>query len=134
MLKMPTIALFAVAAAGLVAGCSREGSSTTTPVQTPAPRVTQSPLAKTADGQNVDLITLRNGNGITMSVITYGGTILTLKTPDRTGQMDDIVLGFDGLPQYEKESPYFGCLIGRYGNRIAKGKFTLDGKTYTLAT
>jgi len=134
MPKMRTIALVTLAA-GLVAGCSREGSSTTA-VQTPQPRVTSSPLAKTADGQNVDLITLRNASGITLSAISYGGTILTLRTPDRSGQMDDIVLGFDTLAQYEAMAggPYFGCIIGRYGNRIAKGKFTLDDKPYTLAT
>jgi len=126
-------ALLAVAATGLAAACSGSGSSTTA-VQNPQPRVTQAPIAKTADGQNVDLITLRNNSGITLSAVNYGGTILSLKTPDRTEQFDDIVLGFDTVAQYEKESPYFGCIIGRYGNRIAKGKFTLDGKTYTLAT
>jgi aldose 1-epimerase len=133
MTVIRTSALFAVAAACLVAACSRDASSTTA-VQNPQPRVTQTPYARTAEGENVDLITLRNANGITLSAVNYGGIILTLKTPDRAGQMDDIVLGFDSLPQYEKESPYFGCIIGRYGNRIAKGQFTLDGKTYTLAT
>jgi aldose 1-epimerase len=119
-------------AAGLAAGCSHEESSTA--VQNPKPRVTQTPLDRTADGQVVDLITLRNNAGITVSIITYGGIIMSLRTPDRAGQMDDIVLGFDNVGPYADKSPYFGCLIGRYGNRIAKGKFTLDGNSYTLAT
>jgi aldose 1-epimerase len=132
MTEVRTFAALALVA-GLAAGCSKEGTST--PVtQTPQPRVTSTPLDKTADGQVVDLITLRNNNGITVSVLTYGGVILSLKTPDGTGAMDDIVLGFDNVGPYADKSPYFGALIGRYGNRIAKGKFALDGKTYTLAT
>jgi aldose 1-epimerase len=97
-------------------------------------RVTKVPYARTADDQAVDIITLRSPSGVEMTVLTYGGVIRTLKTPDRSGALDDIVLGFDDLKTYEEKSPYFGCLIGRYGNRIAKGKFTLDGTTYTLAT
>jgi aldose 1-epimerase len=77
---------------------------------------------------------LRNRNGIEIQVLSYGGIIMSLKTPDRTGLVEDIVLGFDHLKDYVEKSPYFGTLIGRYGNRIAKGKFTLDGQTYTLAT
>ena len=134
MTHVRTFVALSLAAAVLVAGCSKEGSSPATAVQKPEPRVTMSPVWKTADGQNVDLVTLRNSGGITLSALTYGGVITTLQTPDRAGQMDDIVLGFDSMAQYEKESPYFGCIIGRYGNRIAKGKFTLDGKTSTLAT
>jgi len=92
------------------------------------------PFARTPDDQEVDLITLRNQAGVEIRVMTYGATILSLKTPDRNGQADDIVLGFDTFPPYVDKSPYFGCIVGRYGNRIAKGKFTLDGHTYTLAT
>ena len=92
------------------------------------------PFGPHADDKLVDLITLRNRNGIEMTVLTYGGVIMSLKTPDRSGALDDIVLGFDDLTSYVKKSPYFGCLIGRYGNRIAKGKFSLDGTAYTLAT
>jgi aldose 1-epimerase len=96
--------------------------------------MTQSPFARMPDGRVVDLITLRNGSGIEMRVLTYGGVILSLQTPDRAGAFDDIVLGFDDLTSYLEKSPYFGCLIGRYGNRIAGGRFTLDGTTHTLAT
>jgi len=116
----------------LAAGCGAEESSV--PVQTPKPRLTQSPYGRTPDDKVVDLITLRNNHDYEMTVLTYGGTIVSLRTPDRTGAFDDIVLGFDDLKSYIDKSPYFGCLIGRYGNRIAKGKFTLDGAAYTLAT
>jgi aldose 1-epimerase len=104
------------------------------PAQNPKPKLTKAPYGRLQDGQVVDLITLRSPSGVEMEVITYGGTIVTLKTPDRTGALDDIVLGFDSLDPYPSQSPYFGCLIGRYGNRIAKGKFSLDGTPYTLAT
>ncbi len=116
----------------IAAGCSREESSA--PVQTPRPMMSKTPFERTPDDQTVDLITLRNRNGIEMQVLSYGGIIMSLKTPDRTGAIDDIVLGFDHVKDYVEKSPYFGTLIGRYGNRIAKGKFTLDGQTYTLAT
>lgn len=122
----------AVAGVLLASGCSRKESSAA--VQVPKPRITQVPFDRLPDGQVVDILTLRNGNGIEMTVLTYGGIITSLKTPDRTGALDDIVLGFDDLKSYIEQSPYFGCLIGRYGNRIAKGRFTLDGKTYALAT
>jgi aldose 1-epimerase len=77
---------------------------------------------------------LRNSQGIEARIINYGGIVLSLKTPDRKGQFGDVVLGYNTLAEYEKETPYFGCLVGRYGNRIAKGKFTLNGMNYTLAT
>jgi len=121
-----------VAAMTLAGGCSRGESSA--PVQTPKPKLMQGPFDRTPDGQVVDLITLRNGKGMEMTVLTYGGVIMSLKTPDAAGALDDIVLGFDDLKSYVEKSPYFGCLIGRYGNRIAKGKFSLDGTAYTLAT
>ena len=98
-----------------------------------APRMTKSPFARTKDGISVDLITLRNDAGIEVGILTYGGIIRTLETPDRTGALDDIVLGFDTLPLYEEKSPFFGALVGRYGNRIGNGRFTLDGQTYSLA-
>ena len=90
-------------------------------------------------GQPVELYTLTNNNGVVMKISTYGGTITELQAPDRNGQMGDVVLGFDKhdgyiSPEYEKSNPNFGAIIGRYGNRIAKGKFTLDGVEYTLAT
>jgi aldose 1-epimerase len=96
--------------------------------------VARTPFGTIRDGKAVEIYTLTNAHGVEMRVITYGGIITSLKLPDRHGQFGDVVLGFDSLDGYLKDSPYFGALIGRYGNRIAKGQFVLDGKTYTLAT
>jgi aldose 1-epimerase len=86
------------------------------------------------DGTAVHQFTLTNANGIELKAINYGGIITALRTPDRGGTLDDIVLGFETLDGYLKDHPFFGAIIGRYGNRIGKGQFTLDGKTYKLAT
>jgi len=75
-----------------------------------------------------------NANALKAQVMTYGAIVTSLQVPDKKGQMDDIVLGYDNLQDYIKETPYFGAIVGRYGNRIGKGTFTLDGVTYTLAT
>jgi aldose 1-epimerase len=91
------------------------------------------PFGHTKDGTPVYLYTLRNTKGAEARISTYGGLVISLKVPDRNGQFGDVVLGYDNLDGYLKDTPYFGALIGRYGNRIAKGKFTLDGKQYTLA-
>lgn len=90
-------------------------------------------FGKLPDGRAAQLYTLTNDKGMQMKVTDYGGIITHLMAPDRKGSMADIVLGFDSLAPYLKEHPYFGALIGRYGNRIAKGKFSLDGQSYTLA-
>src|SRR5450631_16777 len=95
--------------------------------------VSKVPFGKTPDGTPVDLYTLRNRSGMEATIMTYGGTLTSLKVPDKNGKFGDVVLGFDNLDSYVRSSPYFGALIGRYGNRIAKGRFTLDGQTYTLA-
>ena len=81
----------------------------------------------------MDQFTLTNAHGIEVGVITYGAIITVIRTPDRAGRMDDIVLGFDSLAGYLGQSPYFGAVVGRYANRIANGRFTLDGVTYHLA-
>ncbi len=96
-------------------------------------RITKANFGKTADGQNVDIYTLTNKRGTEVKITNYGGIITSLKTKDRNGKLDDIVLGFDNLDAYLKGHPYFGALIGRYGNRIAKGRFTLNGQEYKLA-
>jgi aldose 1-epimerase len=92
------------------------------------------PFGKTAAGVPVDLYTLRNKQGMEVHITNYGGIITSLTAPDRKGQYADVVLGYDSLAEYEKGKSYFGALIGRYGNRIAKGRFALDGTTYQLAT
>lgn len=91
-------------------------------------------FGKLPSGEEVTEYTLTNPAGIEMSVINYGGIIRTLKVPDRNGSLDDIVLGYENLQGYLDASPYFGAIIGRYGNRIANGKFELDGTNYQLAT
>ena len=80
----------------------------------------------------MDIYTLRNSHGCEARITNYGGIVVSLTVPDKNGKLDDVVLGFDTNPEYEANSPYFGALIGRYGNRIAKGKFMLDGKEYSL--
>ena len=91
------------------------------------------PFGQTPDGTPVSLYTLRNSKGAEAGICSYGGLVIFLKVPDRKGHLGDVVLGYDNLDGYLKDTPYFGALIGRYGNRIAKGKFTLDGTEYTLA-
>lgn len=86
------------------------------------------------DGTPVYLYTLKNSHGMEARIITFGGIIVSLKVPDRNGKLDDVVLGFNTPGDYVKHHDYFGALIGRYGNRIGKGKFTLEGKDYMLAT
>ena len=98
------------------------------------PNMTRAPFGKTADGEVVEAFTLKNTNGIEVTAITYGGIITSLRVPDRNGAIGDIVLGFDAIDGYLKGHPFFGAIIGRYGNRIAKGRFSIDKQTYTLAT
>ena len=91
------------------------------------------PFGTAPDGTPVAIYTLRNTDGMTARIMTYGGIVQSLNVPDKNGYFGDVVLGYDTLDGYLTNSPYFGALIGRYGNRIAKGHFTLNGKTYTLA-
>jgi aldose 1-epimerase len=86
------------------------------------------------DGTPVKIYTLRNQNGMEARFLNYGGIIQSLKVPDRNGRLGDVVLGYDDLGDYLTNSPYFGALIGRYGNLIAQGRFTVDGVSYQLAT
>ena len=98
------------------------------------PSVVVKPFGKTADGQLVQQYTLTGAGGVMMDVIDFGGKVVRLYTPDRKGAVTDITLGFNDVAGYEKWDPYFGSLVGRYGNRIANGRVTLDGVTYTLPT
>ena len=86
------------------------------------------------DGTPVSKYTLRNGNGMRVGILDYGGTVKEIFAPDRNGDLANVSLGFDNLKDYREKSPYFGCITGRYANRIALGKFTLDGVEYSLAT
>ena len=116
-----------LAAAALV-GCT---TTSLTPNQ--GAQISVKPFGPPQNGIAVDLYTLRNNNGVEAAICNYGGLVISFKMPDRFGRFGDVVLGYDNLADYIKDTPYFGAMIGRYGNRIAKGKFTLDGKEYTLA-
>src|ERR1044072_6393018 len=99
-----------------------------------AQTVTKQSYGKTAAGENVYLYTLQNSHGVEAKITNYGGILVSLKVPDRNRKFDDVVLGFNDLESYlTKNDPYMGALIGRYGNRIAKGRFTLNGVEYKLA-
>jgi aldose 1-epimerase len=122
---------------------SQETATTTAPADSAATGTSTSAMptsasfSKTADGQEIQLFTLTNAKGMKATISTYGGTLTGLLVPDKDGKMSDVILGFDKAdgylsPEFKKSNPYFGALIGRYGNRIAKGKFTLDGKAYQV--
>ncbi len=96
--------------------------------------IERSAWGRLADGSAANLYVLKNAGGMTVRVSDYGCTIVSLTAPDRGGRHADVVLGFDRLDDYVKDSPYFGCVVGRYGNRIAAGRFKLDGVEYRLAT
>jgi len=95
--------------------------------------ITSAPFGQTPEGEQAQLFTLVNSNGVRARISNFGGVVVSLEVPDKNGKLGDVVLGFDSLEGYLGEHPYFGSLIGRYGNRIAKGRFTLDGRTYSLA-
>lgn len=97
-------------------------------------KIDETDFGVTKAGDSVKKFTISNAAGLEMSVISYGGIITNLKVPNKEGDYEDVVLGFENIENYENGSPYFGAIIGRYGNRIAKGKFSLDGKEYSLDT
>ena len=126
------------------AACNQQPNSqpTTTAPMTAKPdsatvRPVGTPFGKTKDGTEIQLFTLQNAHGLKATISNFGGTLTSLLVPDKIGKLGDVVLGFDSLDGYTsdlfvKENPYFGALIGRYGNRIKLGKFPLDGKEYHL--
>ena len=116
------VLLGAVALTCFTLSCSKKGNS----------KVNQQAYGKLPDGSPVDLYTLSNANGMQAGIITYGGAVVSLTAPDRNGKYDDIVLGMENLQGYLAGVPYFGALVGRYGNRIGHAQFQLNGKTYTL--
>lgn len=132
--------LLSAIAAMLLANAAQAQSSSEADAGSDADNGIQtSVFGRMPDGRQVDLYHFTNANGIELQVINYGGIIVSLKTPNVDGEFEDIVLGFDSLEtylseEYRQANPYFGAIIGRYGNRIADGEFSLDGDTYTLAT
>ena len=125
--------LLIVATAGLATasfvGCASHSMSKST-----TNSITSAPFGTTADGTPVEIYTLRNTHGLEARILTYGGILQSLYVPDRNGKLGDVTLGYDNLQGYLDKTPYFGALIGRYGNRIGGAKFTLEGQPYTLAT
>ena len=115
------------AVVGMVMGCSA------TIMSAPALSVTSEPWGHTKDGRAVELFSLRNAAGMEAKIATYGGIIVSLTAPDREGRMADVVLGKDSLAAYEASNPFFGCITGRFANRIKHARFSLDGKNYQLA-
>ena len=97
-------------------------------------KVSKTPFGSTSDGTAVDLFTLENANGMQAKITNYGGIVTQLHVPDQNGELGDVVLGYDKLSSYIKASPYFGCITGRYANRIAKGQFKIGEAAYKLAT
>ncbi|QXQ05563.1 galactose mutarotase [Sphingosinicellaceae bacterium] len=105
---------------------------TLTPATVNAAEAQRAPAGTLSDGTRIELIALSNSHGVTAHILTYGATLQGLSGPDRSGKVADVMLGYDALASYVDHPNYFGVTVGRYANRIAKGKFTLDGKTYQL--
>lgn len=127
-MKHSAILIIVLAAAVLLmltAACKKAGKAG-------KPSISSAPFGRTAEDQAVELYTLKNSRGTTVKITPWGGVITAIIVPDRNGRMGDVTLGFDTLAGYTDAVPYFGALIGRYGNRIAKGAFQLDGTVYTL--
>jgi aldose 1-epimerase len=116
-----------------VIGVGVTGSLLAGTIQRAKARIDKRAFGKLEDGTTIDIYTLKNRNGLQVEITTYGGAVVTLKTPDRRGRMADIVLGYPDVAGYVSDSSYFGALIGRYANRIARGRFKLSGVEYQLA-
>ena len=121
----------------LFCSCTTSPSATDTMTMTQGKtemKIDKASFGKLPDGREADLYTLTNANGLQTAITNYGAIVVSLHAPDRDGRLADIVLGYPKLADYLKDTPYFGAIVGRYGNRIAKGRFTLDGVENTLAT
>jgi aldose 1-epimerase len=135
-MKIQSLLFASLAVAVMNCNNSSNGSTTSSPDSSNQNQnkvgITERPFGN-FEGQAITEYTLTNGNGMQLSIINYGGTITKLTAPDKNGKMGDVVLGYDSLSGYtQRGNPYFGALIGRYGNRIGKAQFTLDGQTYNL--
>src|SRR5690606_35470696 len=119
----------------LAPGCDNGGrEAQENHVMKKTPTIVESNFGALPDGTQVSLFTLTNGNGVEAKITNYGGTITSLKTKDRNGNLENIVLGFDDLGSYLRGTSYFGAMIGRYANRIARGRFRLGNESYQLDT
>ncbi|GEL09262.1 aldose 1-epimerase [Flavobacterium glycines] len=136
LLKSCVLGLAVITTAGLSVQCKGEKKENQEQnvAQKDSVTIEKSEYGTTAKGEKIDSYKLKNQKGMEVDIMTYGGIITSLKVPNKAGVSEEVVIGFNNFEQYTKDNPYFGALIGRYGNRIAKGKFTLDGKEYQLAT
>jgi aldose 1-epimerase len=124
--RLTLAALLAVATVGLF-GLSAAASSSGR-----RPTITKASFGGLSDGTPVDIYTLTNSRGMEVKILSYGGILQSIRVPDRHGRLANVTLGFDNIADYETKSPYFGCITGRYANRIALGRFQLNGQTYQL--
>lgn len=136
MIKFILLSLAAVVVVMTLMQCKTDQSGNTTEdaAGTPAVGFEKSDYGTTPEGEKIEMYSLQNSSGMRVDVITYGGIITSWTAPDKEGVYADIVLGYDSLAHYIASNPFFGALIGRYGNRIANGKFSIDGIQYSLAT
>lgn len=129
-----SIALFSI----LISGCGGEGKENNNTEQkeqvSEEIMIQEEDFGTLEDGSEVSLFTLTNSNDMEVKITNYGGIVTSIRIPDVNGSLDDVVLGFESLDKYLEGTPYFGAIIGRYGNRIAGGKFSIDGTEYELAT
>ena len=135
LLKSCVLGLTVITTAGLSIQCKgdKKESQEQVAVQKDSVTIVKSEYGTTAKGEKIDSYKLKNQKGMEVDIMTYGGIITSLKVPNKAGVSEDVVLGFSNFEQYTKDNPFFGALIGRYGNRIGKAKFSLDGVEYKLA-
>jgi aldose 1-epimerase len=132
--KRLTVAVAVVAAIGLVVAPASSADRPSGPGRPEAPSIDSESFGTMPDGTEIEIYTLTNSLGMEVKILTYGGILQSIKVPDRRGRFENVTLGFDNLDDYvERNSPYFGNITGRYANRIAEGRFTLDGVEYQLA-
>jgi aldose 1-epimerase len=130
--RLALAVLLAVATVGLFGLTAAASSSGHRPTITKASFGHLSATAPADAGAAVDIYTLTNSRGMEVKILSYGGILQSIRVPDRHGRMANVTLGFDNIADYETKSPYFGCITGRYANRIALGQFQLNGTTYQL--
>lgn len=131
-MKIRTILVFAAIISIALSSTAAQAEAKKASGKPAASPIQKSVFGKTTDGKEISLYTLKNKNGMEVAITNYGGAVVSIKTPDRSGKFADVVLGYDDVAGYEGDRSFFGATIGRYGNRIAHGKFALNGKTYEL--
>lgn len=133
---LPSLALFACLSCATLTGCNSnpdQSGQDLSEQEVNTVEIKSEPFGTAPNGQQVQLYTLTNANGMTVKITNYGAIVTSIQTPDRDGNMGEVALGFDNIDGYVPNDPHFGGIVGRYANRIAKGKFILDGQEYTLA-